>query len=135
MIERKGVIMKKLILILMLLSIWFICIEDVFSASKAETNVFLCAILDTSPNSEKQWNILRSLLLESVHNLREGDKLQILAARPGNPSMKITTVLGKPDGFERDMIIEVVSAIRKEFLFGADLPKAMKVAFDSFREN
>lgn len=127
--------MKRSILVFGMLSIWLICTEDVFSASKAETNVFLCAILDTRPNSEKQWNILRSLLLESVHNLREGDKLQILAARPGNPSRKITTVLGKPDGFERDMVIEVVSAIRKEFLFGADLAKAMKAAFDSFREN
>lgn len=127
--------MKRLILAFGLLSIWLICIGDVFSASKAEKNVFLSVILDASPNSNKQWNILRALLLESVHNLREGDKLQILAARPGNPSTKITTAIGKPDGFERNMVIEVVSGIHREFLFGADLAKAMKAASDSLREN
>lgn len=127
--------MKRLFLAFGLLSIWLICIGDVFSASKAEKNVFLSVILDTSPNSNKQWNILRALLLESVHSLREGDKLQILAARPGNPSTKITTAIGKPDGFERNMVIEVVSGIHREFLFGADLAKAMKAASDSLREN
>ena len=127
--------MKRLSLVFGMLSIWLICSGDVFSASKAETNVYLGVILDTSPNSEKQWNILKSLILESTHNLREGDKLQIQTARPFNPSMKITTVIGKPDGFERDMIIEAVSGIPKELLFGADLAKAMKAVFNSFREN
>jgi len=127
--------MKRLLLILALLSIALISTEDALSASKAERHVFLSVILDSRPNNDKQWNILRALLLKGVHSLREGDKLEILVARPGNPSTKISTVLGQPDSFERDRIIEVVSGVHKEFLFGADLGKAMKAAFDSLREN
>jgi hypothetical protein len=127
--------MKRLISIVVLLSTAFMCIGDVFSASNAENNIFLSIILDSSPNTEKQWTIMKALLLQSVHNLRQGDKLEILLARPGNPSTKMSIVLGQLDSFERDQIIEIVSGMHKEFLFDADLGKAMKTAFATLQEN
>lgn len=127
--------MKRLISIVVLLSAAFMCIGDAFSASNAEKNIFLSIILDSSPNTEKQWTIMKALLLQSVHSLRQGDKLEILLARPGNPSTKMSIVLGQLDSFERDQIIEIVSGMHKEFLFGADLGKAMKTAFATLQEN
>jgi hypothetical protein len=132
---RKGITMKRLISIIVLLSVAWVHTGPAFSATDAEKKICLSIILDSSPNTDTQWDILRALLLQAVHNLREGDKLEILLARPGTPSTQMSLVMGRPDSFERDHIIEVVAGLNKEFLFDVDVSRAVKAALESLRKN
>lgn len=125
--------MKRLSLVFVLLSIWLICIGDAFSASKAEKNIFLSVILDTSPTSEKNWNMQHALNVEIVHSLRGGDCLKEWVARPGRASVLIDTVITS-GGYEKNHIINKISGTSKEWLFSADIARAIGAAFDNIRD-
>lgn len=114
---------------------WAVGSQAASPPSLENRSLFLYVILDGGANSTKQWNVLKALLLQSVHALQEGDQLEILAARPGSPSRKMTTVLGEPGSAERNRVIDVVSGVSKDLLFDANLGKALRVAVENLRRN
>lgn len=127
--------MKRLIsislVLLMLTSLIYggenVSIEDI------KPNVFAGVIRDTSPTSEKNWNMQHAVNVEIVHSLKSGDWLTEWVARPGRPSVPIDTIV-TTDGPEKYHIINKISGTSKEWLFSADIARAMEAAFDSFRE-
>jgi hypothetical protein len=103
------------------------------SAEGIKPNIFAGVIRDTSPTSEKNWNLQNALNIEVFHSLREGDRLKELLARPGKPSILIDSII-TADGSEKNYILNNISGISKEWLSSADIARAMEAAFDSFIE-
>jgi hypothetical protein len=103
------------------------------SAEGIKPNIFAGVIRDTSPTSEKDWNLQNAINIEVFHSLREGDRLKELLARPGRPSILIDSII-TADGSEKNYILNNISGISKEWLSSADIARAMEAAFDSFIE-
>jgi predicted nucleic acid-binding Zn-ribbon protein len=96
--------------------------------------LFLAEILDCSPIAKKDWDLLKTLLPESVRSLQQGDRFELLAARPGEPIM-VTTNIVESNELIADTIAKAVSGISKEWLFGADVAKAMTQVLADFNKS
>ena len=107
--------------------------EEGIFAESAKPNLFVGVIRDSSPASERSWNIQQALNIEVVHSLKAGDKLKEWVAQPGKPSMLIDAVISEND-FEKSQVINKISGISKELLFSTDVAKCMEPAFDDFSE-
>jgi len=126
--------MKKLILILLigLLSAALAGAGSPSISPENEENISLGIIIDTSPCSEKIWNLFQTSILELAYHLNNGDQVAIFTAHPGKPKLKITEVIGPEDKYDPGDIVRQTSSFSREFLFGADLSRAIETAFEHF---
>ena len=99
-------------------------------ASTAEPNLHLAVVLDSSPASNKEWDLIKGQLLEAVHALKSGDALDVLIARPGEPKILVSTRITESHSLQRDQVTALVSGLPKQLLFGADFGKALQTAND-----
>lgn len=96
-------------------------------------NVFVGVIRDTSPASEKKWNMQNAVNVEIVHILKNGDRLKEWVAYPRGLSVLADTTITSKDT-EKNRLINGISDISRERHSSADIAAAMEAAFDGFSE-
>jgi hypothetical protein len=93
-----------------------------------EPRVFLSVVLDTSPTTTDRWNTRKALLLEAIHSLQAGDRLELITARPGQPKTRMAETLTEPLALQWETATRVISEIPKEWFAGADISRAVNAA-------
>jgi hypothetical protein len=99
---------------------------------KAGRNFFVGIVVDSSPASTKDWNIRKSRAIELISNIDQGDKVIVLKARPGSPSVYGKTVISGPLKTGSNEIVSTVSVMNKELLSSADVARACESVYDIF---
>jgi hypothetical protein len=94
-----------------------------------EPPVFLSVVLDTSPTTTDRWDTRKALVLEAIHSLQVGDRLELITARPGQPKTRIAETLTEPLALQWETAARVVSEIPKEWFAGADISRAVNASY------
>ena len=133
--EREDVV-KKLILVSMVLLLTLAAYGGRASGSTAEERgISLGIIIDTSPCSQKTWNVFQTAILEMTYQLRRGDKITVYTAHPGKPRLRIIRVIGTEGKHNASDIIRETTSFSREWLSGANLSRAVELVFaDFYRE-
>jgi len=127
---EREIIMKKLILVSMVLLLTLAAYGGSASGSTAEERgISLGIIVDTSPCSQKTWNVFQSAILEMTYQLRRGDKITVYTAHPGKPRLRIIRVIGTEGKHNASDIIRETTSFSREWLSGANLSRAVELAF------
>lgn len=100
--------------------------------AKKSQNFFVGIVVDSSPASNKAWNIRKSRAIELISSLDQGDKVVVLKARPGSPSVYGNTIIGGPQKTGSNEIVSLVSVLNKEWLFSANVARACESIYDIF---
>ena len=100
--------------------------------NKAGSGFFVGIVIDSSPSNDKAWNIKKSRAVELLSNLNQGDKVVVLEARPGSPSICGKAVIGGPEKTGSNEIVSCVSGLNKELFFSADVARACESIYDIF---
>lgn len=130
--EREDV-MKKLILVSMVLLLTLAAYGGSASDSTAEERgISLGIIIDTSPSSQKTWNMFQAAILEMTYQLRHGDKVTIYTAHPGKPRLRVIRVIGHEGKYNPSDIVMETMSFSREWLSGANLSRAVELAFGDF---
>lgn len=122
---------KRKVLLVAILAVLIIA-KGLFAAT-VEPNLHVAVVLDSSPASSREWDMIKSQLLEAVHALKSGDALDVLIAKPGKPKVLVSTIITESHSLQRDQVTELVSGLPKELLFGADFAKALQTANDRLK--
>jgi len=126
-------VMKKLILVSMVLLLTLAAYGGSASGSIAEEKgISLGIIIDTSPCSQKTWATFQAAILEMTYQLRRGDKITVYTAHPGKPRLRIIRVIGTEGKHNASDIIRETTSFSREWLFGANLSRAVELVFGDF---
>ena len=133
--EREEV-MKKLILVSMVLFLTLAAYGGRASGSTAEERgISLGIIIDTSPSSQKTWNMFQAAILEMTYQLRRGDKVTIYTAHPGKPRLRVIRVISSEGKLNPSDIVMETMSFSRELLSGTNLSRAVELVFaDFYRE-
>ncbi|MBL7107326.1 MAG: hypothetical protein ISS77_06945 [Phycisphaerae bacterium] len=130
--EREDVV-KKLILVSMVLLLTLAAYGGRASGSTAEERgISLGIIIDTSPCSQKTWNVFQTAILEMTYQLRRGDKITVYTAHPGKPRLRIIRVIGTEGKHNASDIIRETTSFSREWLSGANLSRAVELVSEDF---
>jgi len=94
----------------------------------------LTIIVDTSWSCDRYETTFRSLARQAAATLRPGDYLEILAARPNSPAIKLATTIKTGSAEEIKSIDGVLATIHAQFLSTASIANALEVAFARLNE-
>lgn len=97
-------------------------------APAGQRRVFLSVVLDTSPTGSDRWHTRKSLLVEAIHSLQAGDRVELLTARPGRPTVQLAETITEPLQLQRERAAGLISRIPKEWLVSADMGRAVNAA-------
>ncbi|MFC1675949.1 FHA domain-containing protein [Planctomycetota bacterium] len=126
--------MKKLILVSVVLLLAISAYADTScDSSREKKNISLSIIIDTGPSNRQAWNMFQVAILEMAYQLNCGDKINIFTAHPGKPRLRISHVIGPEDKYGPSDIIRETTSFSREFLFGANLSRAVETVFEDFR--
>jgi hypothetical protein len=95
----------------------------------SEPKLFLSVVLDASPTTTDRWETRKALLLEAIHSLQVGDRVELVTARPGQPTIQLAETIAEPLQLQREMAARSVARIPKEWLVGADVGRAVNAAY------
>ena len=97
--------------------------------------IFLVIVLDTSPTSAANWKQLKVLACQAVDYLQPAEKVAVLSAQPGKPSLHITCAIESPAISSRQNLRSCIADIGQAFfLFRSDVSRALAVAFNQLKE-
>ncbi|MHC4951716.1 MAG: hypothetical protein ACYTEU_12140, partial [Planctomycetota bacterium] len=100
--------------------------------SKDHQHLFVGIVVDSSPTNSKTWNIRKSRAIELITSLQKGDKIIVLKARPGSPSVYGTALIGGQEKSGSNEIVSRVSVLNKELLSSVDVARACESIHDIF---
>ena len=93
--------------------------------------LFLTIVVDSSPASTQTWQQLKASACQAVDNLAPNDRVVILRAGNGEPSLHSDSRIQSPDLAGRQNLRQCIRDIRQVFpLSRADLAKAVATAFE-----
>lgn len=98
-------------------------------ASVSEPRLFLSVVLDASPTTTDRWETRKALLLEAIHSLQVADRIELVTARPGQPTIQLAETITEPLQVQREIAARLVSRIPKEWLVGSDMGRAVNAAY------
>lgn len=88
----------------------------------------LTIVLDTSGSCDRYEDDFRALARQAISVLAPGDYLEIIAARPSQPTIKLTHTIRKGDPAELMSIDAVLGKIKAQWLTNASIATALKMA-------
>lgn len=127
--------MIRKIFILMFVIILPVCAvaADFVTETYYPSRLFLGVVIDSSPASDKAWNIRKSRAVELISSLKPGDKVVVVEARPGRPSVRALAVVGGPEKTGLNEVISSISVLGKELLSKADVARGVETVCDLFQ--
>jgi hypothetical protein len=90
----------------------------------------LVIVVDTSWSCDRWMGDFRTLARQAALTLRPGDYLEIIAARPGNPTIKLAQTVRSDSAEDARSIDAALAAIRAQFLSEASLADALEMALE-----
>jgi len=104
-------------------------VGQISPASVSEPRLFLSVVLDASPTTTDRWETRKALLLEAIHSLQVADRIELVTARPGQPTIQLAETITEPLQVQREIAARLVSRIPKEWLVGSDMGRAVNAAY------
>lgn len=93
--------------------------------------LFLTIVIDSSPTSEQTWQQLKSSACQAVDSLVQDDRILILRARDGEPSLHSDSLIQSPDIAGRQNLRQCIRDVRQVFFLSkSDVAKAVATAFE-----
>jgi hypothetical protein len=94
-------------------------------------HLFLAVVIDSGPTAGETWQQLKASACQAIDSLHQKDRVEILRARDGEPSLHSDSLIQSTDISVRQNLRQCVRDVHQLFFLSkADVPRAVAAAFD-----